>query len=318
MSQIPHRIEAGPFTVSDFRRACAKPLVKSIIIIGRFVAVMQIVSEVWNAECMLRCIMGIPESDHCAESRKWLRHFSLRSMTALHVSSRAAIQLTPTEMATLTKSIQQFQLGEGSRGERLLRRGKKHAEEENDPLFVEALEFFIKEEQQHSRYLAAFMESQSIPLVSRHWIDTIFRKLRGLAGLELSLTVLVTAELIAVAYYRALRGATGSPILKMVCTRILEDEASHLKYQSSMLARVASKRPSICQRVLDWLHWLFLLGTIMVVWMEHSAVFEAGGYSFKRFKNETLLEFFDWNNSRQSLAARTAERRKMVANNLES
>jgi hypothetical protein len=242
------------------------------------------------------------QSEHCSESRKWLRHFSLRSMTALHVSSRAAFQLTPEELATLTKSIQQFQLGEGSRGERLLRRGKKYADAMDDPFFAEALKLFIKEEQQHSRYLAAFMESQGIPLVSRHWVDTVFRKLRGLAGLELSLTVLVTAELIAVAYYRALRGATGSPILKMICTRILEDEASHLKYQSSMVARVACKRSPIFQRFLGGLHWLFLLGTMVVVWVEHRPVFETVGYDFNRFQNETLLEFVDWNNSRQALA----------------
>src|ERR1700730_9496464 len=189
-------------------------------------------------------------------------------MTALHVSRRDAPPITPEEVKTVTKSIQQFQLGERSKGERLLRRGEIYGSKVNDPYFAEALDLFIKEEQQHSRYLAAFMESQGIPLVSRHWVDTVFRKLRGLAGLELSLTVLVTAELIAVAYYRALRGATGSPILRMVCTRILDDETSHLKYQSSMLARVASNRPSIFQRVLGRLHWLFLLGTMSVVWLE--------------------------------------------------
>src|SRR5579863_8690953 len=192
--------------------------------------------------------MFIRESGHSAESRKWFTHFSLRSMTALHVSRSAEIQLTAAELKLLTTSIQQFQLGEGSRGQRLLERGQKYARKVNDPLFVSTLDLFIKEEQQHSRYLAAFMESQGIPLVSRHWVDSVFRKLRGLAGLELSLTVLVTAELIAVAYYRALRGATGSAILKMICNRILDDEANHLKFQASMLARVARARPTALQR----------------------------------------------------------------------
>jgi hypothetical protein len=244
-------------------------------------------------------------------------HFSLRSMTALHVSRNAAVQLTAKELASLTKSIQQFQLGEGSRGQRLLERGQKYAQAVNDPLFVGALDLFIKEEQQHSRYLAAFMESQHIPLVPRHWVDSIFRKLRGLAGLELSIAVLVTAELIAVPYYRALCGATGSPILKLICTRILEDEANHLKYQSSIFARIVSERPSFCQRVLSGLHRLFLLGTLLVVWVEHRAVFEAGGYDFRRFKNETLSEFFDWSNSQRISAERATVRRKMVVNKLE-
>jgi hypothetical protein len=262
--------------------------------------------------------MKISHAEHCSESRKWLRHFTLRSMTAMHVSSRAAPQLTSEELKTLTKSIQRFQLGEGSRGERLLQRGKNYAQAANDPLFADALVLFIKEEQQHSRYLAAFMESQGIPLVSRHWVDTIFRKLRGLAGLELSLTILVTAEIIAVAYYRALRSATGSSILKMICTRILEDETSHLKYQSSMHARVASKRAAILQCFLRGLHWLFLLGTLCVVWTQHRTVFETGGYDFNRFRKETLFEFSEWNNSREALAAQTTERSKMAVHNLES
>jgi 1,2-phenylacetyl-CoA epoxidase catalytic subunit len=201
-------------------------------------------------------------------------------------------------------------VGEGSRGQRLLERGQKYGRAVNDPHFAGALEIFIKEEQQHSRYLAAFLKSQSVPLLQKQWVDTIFRKLRGLAGLELSLTVLVTAELIAVPYYRALRGATGSPILRMICTRILDDEASHLKFQASMLSRVASERTSALQRALAELHRLFLLGTILIVWIEHGPVFEAAGYSFRRFKNETLLEFSEWNAARIALMRQTANRQK--------
>jgi 1,2-phenylacetyl-CoA epoxidase catalytic subunit len=237
-------------------------------------------------------------------------------MTALHVSRSVAIQLTEKERRTITPSIQQFQLGEGSKGQRLLERGQKHGRIVNDSLFAGALDIFIKEEQQHSRYLAAFMESQSIPLVQKHWVDTIFRKLRGLAGLELSLTVLVTAELIAVVYYRALRGATGSPILKMICTRILDDEASHLKFQASMIARVASGRPALLQRAVSEMHRHFLLGTILVVWMEHRAVFAAAGYGFRKFKNETLCEFTDWNDARRALMQQTEVRHKSMIKGL--
>jgi hypothetical protein len=140
--------------------------------------------------------------------------------------------------------------------------------------------------------------------------------LRGLAGLELSLTVLVTAELIAVPYYRALRGATGSPILKLICTRILEDEASHLKFQASMLARAVSARPATLRRTLRELHRLFLLGTILVVWAEHRAVFEAAGYRFRRFKDETLLEFSDWNSARSASMIQDAALQKSKIKNL--
>ena len=239
--------------------------------------------------------------DQRTESKKWLTRFFLRTMTALHVSQRDAPQLTPKEIATVKKSIQQFQLGEGSRGLRLLQRAQKYADLVDDPFFVPALDLFIKEEQQHSRYLADFLQSQDIRLLPKHWVDSAFRRLRGLAGLELSLAVLVTAELIAVPYYRALRDATGSHTLKLICTRILEDEIAHLKFQSSMLDRVTFGRSRVWQGVLTGLHKIFLLVTISVVWTEHCAVFEAGGYDFRRFKSETLREFREWNVSRRTL-----------------
>jgi hypothetical protein len=238
--------------------------------------------------------------DHRAESKKWLTRYFLRTMTALHVSQRDAPQLTPEELTTVKKSIQQFQLGEGSRGQRLLKRAQEYAELVDDPFFVPALDLFVKEEQQHSRYLADFLQSQGVPLLPKHWVDSVFRWLRGLSGLELSLSVLVTAELIALPYYRALRDATGSHTLKLICTRILEDESAHLKFQASMLARVGAGQPVLRQRLLTLLHNAFLLGTICVVWMDHRKVFNAGGYDFQRFKSETLRGFCEWEDSRRN------------------
>lgn len=261
--------------------------------------------------------MTIRQSDPCLESKKWVTRFALRSMTALHVSRRDAPQLTPKELAAIKTSIQQFQLGEGSRGQRLLDRGKAYGGKVNDPCFANALELFVKEEQQHSRYLADFMESQGIPLISRHRIDTVFRRLRGLAGLELSLTVLVTAEVIGVPYYRALREATSSVTLRIICTRILEDETAHLRFQASMLARVATTRSPIWQRAISGLHMLFLIGTISVVWAGHRAVFETSGYDFRRFKEETLREFREWELLRRTSVAGALERRKSAVNRLE-
>ncbi|MGB6429224.1 MAG: ferritin-like domain-containing protein [Candidatus Acidiferrales bacterium] len=272
---------------------------------------------VWNARCIPRRMMTRLH-DPCAESKKWIARFSLRSMTALYVSPLAAAQLTAKEIAAITRSIQQFQLGEGSKGQRLLDRGKKYGSEVSDPFFVGALDLFIKEEQQHSRYLEAFMQSHGIPIVGRHWVDSIFRKLRGLAGLELSLAVLVTAEIIAMPYYRALRDATGSPTLKNICRRILEDEATHLKYQASMLARLAAKRHRVIDRAIGALRRLFLLGTTVVVWFGHRAVFQAAGYGFRRFRDEAFFEFDELENCRRALNALRDVRTARASGLLES
>jgi hypothetical protein len=83
-----------------------------------------------------------------------------------------------------------------------------------------------------------------------------------------------------------------------------------------MLARVASGRPALFQRAVSEMHRHFLLGTILVVWMEHGAVFEAGAYSFRKFKNETLREFADWNDARSALMKQTENRNKSMIKGL--
>lgn len=254
-------------------------------------------------------------SERCAESHKWFRHFLQRSSTVIRVSSDPDPRLSAQEIASITKSMQQFQLGEGSDGKRLLERGKKFADRVNDPLFVEALSLFIREEQQHSRYLAAFMQSQGIPRVTHHWVDSVFRKLRGLAGLELSLTVLVTAELIAVPYYRALSDATSSPMLKSICARILEDEAAHLRYQASMFARIGAERGRAARWVLRQMHRMFLQGTLALVWIEHGQVFQAAGYDFGEFRRETVREFEEWVHWREACTVLPARRRQSLMAN---
>lgn len=266
----------------------------------------------WNRICLAIGMMTT-HAYQLAESQKWFTHFSLRGLTALYVSPLSSAQLTPEEKSAIAKSIQQFQLGEESKGQRLLDRGKRYARETDDPFFAAALALFIKEEQQHSGYLAAFMESQGIPRVRRHWVDTAFRRLRGLAGLELSLTVLVTAEIIAMTYYRALRDATGSPTLRMICRRILEDEAAHLRFQASMLGRVGARRRAVMRRAAAKLHRQFMLGTIALVWMEHRDVFEAAGCDFSCFREETLREFQEWQNSRLQVANACLPRREQPA-----
>ena len=112
--------------------------------------------------------------------------------------------------------------------------------------------------------------------------------------------------------YRALRAATSSPILKIICNRILEDEANHLKFQASMLVRVAGGRLETFQRLLSELHRIFLLGTILVVWFEHHILFKAAGYTFRRFKDETVAEFTAWDLARRNWIKQSAIRREQI------
>jgi hypothetical protein len=226
-----------------------------------------------------------------AESASWRRHFLAAAVTADRLPWSDPTQLSREEYRCVQSSIQQFQLGEGSSGRRLLQRGREFAHAAGDPDFLEALALFVKEEQRHSGYLLRFMQREGIPASSSHWVDTVFRRLRVLAGLELSLRVLVSAEIIAIPYYRALGAATQSRLLRAICGRILQDEAAHLRFQASMLSRLVSNRPLLADRIVSAIHRLFLLITCLVVWREHGRVFRAAGYARAGFLAEALWEF---------------------------
>jgi hypothetical protein len=100
------------------------------------------------------------------------------------------------------------------------------------------------------------------------------------------LTVLTTAEIVAVPYYTALREATRSPLLQAICEQILADEGGHLSYQAFNLTLLRARRRRFWAAGEAALCRLFLVGTLVVVWQQHGRVFAAGGYSWTRLRRE--------------------------------
>lgn len=194
-------------------------------------------------------------------------------------------RLSGAERVAVMESIQQFQLGENAQGRRLLKRA-----EALDAELVPALRLFVKEEQRHSELLARFLATQGAHCLKRHWVHEAFRRVRGWAGLELCMRVLATAEVLAIPYYTALRDATGSRLLRSICSRILTEEAEHLRFQAFTLARLGLGRPELLQDLVREVHRWFLMATTLLVWIEHAKVFRAGGYSFGRLWRQSLTE----------------------------
>ena len=235
--------------------------------------------------------MAVAHRTSSSQSEFWRDHFARNLGVTPLLPWHEAPALSRDERAAIESSIQQFQLGEGSSGRRLLDRARVFAAKASDDAFVPALMLFVREEQRHSGLLLRFMEREGIPAVPKHWVDQVFRRLRVLAGLELSLRVLVTAEIIAVPYYRALGAATASPLLRGISEQILEDEAAHLRFQASMLARLGARRSGAFEGLAFRIHRLFLLGTTCVVWRGHRKVFKAARQSYRALVKDGLAEF---------------------------
>lgn len=217
----------------------------------------------------------------------WIVLFASRTASRELLPWPHARTLTDNELRLVSGSIQQFQLGEGSDGSGLIRRGLESRLAALNPNFIPSLELFIQEEQRHSRHLASFLQREGVALLQQHWVDRVFRRVRKFAGLELCLRVLVMAEIVAVPYYTALHRATGSAILQRICANILADEGDHLRFQAENLKQLQSSRRSLPG--LELIFWrCFQLATLIVVWREHGKVLRTAGYGWNSFRKECV------------------------------
>ncbi|MFT5497347.1 MAG: hypothetical protein ACI9TH_002753 [Kiritimatiellia bacterium] len=248
---------------------------------------------------------------HYRSSAEWISHFqqNVRHQRAIPWETDTT-RLTERERRAIARSIAIFQLGESSDGHFFFEAGRQYVKQSADIHYTDALRLFIAEENRHSAYLGRFMQLQEIPFEQKQWSDSIFRMIRKVSGLEMCISVLITAELVAKVYYRALSEATDSPTLKAICDQILQDESWHLAYQSGTLGKIRRGRSLYRLAVTETLQKLFMLGTLVVVWMDHARVFRAGGYTFMGFARETWTELrrslqvirecviFDWRKQR--------------------
>lgn len=214
------------------------------------------------------------------DSRRWLEYFRSNQAEPDEIRWEEIVRLPPETARFLMPSIQQFQLGENATGAHFLELARQHGRATNDPDFPEAIALFIAEEQRHSSLLARYLRRTGTPLLRKHWVHSIFRHIRHWAGLESKVTVLVTAEIMAVPYYRALMEASRCPVLAAICQRVLREEAQHLLFQGNTLRRLQANRPGWWVAGTHLTQELFLAGTCLTTWATHSRVFAEAGEGF--------------------------------------
>jgi hypothetical protein len=221
----------------------------------------------------------------------WYGHFLEQRAAACALSWDDCDRLSAAERRLVARSMQQFQLGEWARGRGLVRRASSHPALATDSWFLPALKLFIAGEQEHSTILGRFLDRERIPRLTNHWLDAVFRRLRKLAGLELCATVLVTAEVLAIPFYQALRDATRSQLLRAICARILCDEAAHLRFQATTLGLVRRPLGKRARVVRGLGHTILFRGTAWLLWQQHRSVFRAAGWDIRRYWREAGGEF---------------------------
>jgi hypothetical protein len=235
-------------------------------------------------------------------SPEWRRYFEENARSLLDIPWHLGPELTPDETAAIAQSLKEFQAGESSEGKYLLRYAQEYSECTGDQEYVPAIRLFIGEEQRHARDLARFLALNDIPLVPTTFTDRVFRRLRHLfGGLEISVAVLITAEVIAKVYYAALQHATQSVILRKLCDQILRDELKHVQFQAEQLAKLRLGRRLLGRTATMGLQRFLYLGTMLVVWFFHRKAIRLGGLSVLDWWRSCWREF------RQAFGAPLAE-----------
>jgi rubrerythrin len=208
----------------------------------------------------------------------WLNHFEHHARHPRSLQPEPASRLPTDERRRLARSMATFQLGEQSEGRGFLKAAEDFARVRDTPAIVRIVELLIREEQRHAALLLAYMQEQHIARARGNWTDRCFRRLRRLAGLEVYLQVLVSAELIGIVYYRALAAATRCPRLQLLCRVLVADEFAHVGFESQLLLSLRSTRTPRMQTLMRLAHHAFFLGTAGIVWLTHRAVLRRAGY----------------------------------------
>jgi hypothetical protein len=221
----------------------------------------------------------------------WLNHFEYHARHPRCVPHGLPDRLRSDERRLIANSIATFQLGEQSEGRTLLRAAQHFARARRIPALVRITELFVREEQRHAALLRAFMEDHRLALKRTDWTDRVFRRVRRLAGLELYLYILISAELIGIVYYRALEAATGCRRLMVLCRVLVSDELAHVGFESQLLLALRAGRAAPMPALMRVAHRAFFAGTAVIVWLTHRSVLRKGGYGARRFLRVCLTQY---------------------------
>ena len=223
-------------------------------------------------------------------SVSWLNYYRHNRESLMPIPWECGAELNEAELAAVASSIQEFQLGESSEGKHLVGRAEEFAREQGLAAYAEAVKLFVAEEIRHARDLGRVLDLAAVPRLRKAWADSVFRRLRHLANLEMSIRVLITAEIIAKVYYVALHEATGSTVLRTLCKQIMRDEREHVRFQCDYLAILQRGRRAGSRRAVEWGQRFLYAGACWVVWKNHRKALRRGGLNLRSYRGRCREE----------------------------
>ena len=212
--------------------------------------------------------------------RTWLSYFEGNARPDRAPAFNLGAEVPAALCPLLTQSLGRFQLGESAGG-------KLHDEilTHPDPVLDEptrrSVRLYIEEEWRHARELALVIRALGGELQRQHWTNGAFTACRRLLGLRTKMMTLAIAEVVGIAYYRALAHGIGSAALATSLRRIADEESRHLDFQAAFFDRAVALTPALWRAPYRWLLRGLMLGifcaAVAVLLLDHGRLLRLAG-----------------------------------------
>jgi hypothetical protein len=216
---------------------------------------------------------------------KWIEYFARNQQNRREPDWTAPINIPPSVLAPVLRSIEQFRLGDGGGPASLIAHNAESFRGRTEEV-RRIVDLWFKEEAEHARLLGCAVKRFGGRFIYSHWSFTAFCLCRRVLGVRFELQVLTLTELISTAYYKMLRKYSPDGPLAAMCELILRDEAGHVAFQRDRIAASGCPRPGL----RGWLWRIqFLLcgyaaGTML--WVNHAPGLNAIGGTRAEFYTE--------------------------------
>ena len=224
-------------------------------------------------------------------TQNWITHFKANALKK-RINWEQQPNISEEEIGNILKSLQAWQLGETSEGRQLIAAAEKYAFKIADPVYVDAIKLFIKEEQKHGNNLGTYLDRIGKPRLKKNWGDSLFRRVRHLnTSMESWTLAVIVVESAAQIFYQSLKDATGCTLLKEICTDILIDEAYHITFQTERFAQIFFVKSPSSKIFAKIIYKYFFYSTSLLIWVVNSKLFKAGGNTFESYMKKMGLKY---------------------------
>ena len=163
----------------------------------------------------------------------WKKSFEVAAQRAVPSIVAPAVS-EPVRLGVL-ESLQKFQIGESGEG-RAAHEIDSAMLPGIDDEFRQSLKMLVREEGRHSRILALMVHALGGKTLSRNWSERVFVHVRRAFGLRFKMLVLLSVEVIGIAWYGLLAQQLPPGAFADALRQMCGDEERHLAFFSRFFA----------------------------------------------------------------------------------